>query len=172
MENINITNSITSVNLVTTQLTSPKALHQNPVYIETSILQDTVNLNWAMKTNLGWLGYIGDYTLYYPVILGIVINHEIRIPINHPVSTAHAFIGARSCAKLKAINAARRVRSRRICDLTTKNGGIRNTYISCMGVFPPPKIAENKVFSDSSHFRYLVKLLVTKRGGGDGVVQL
>ena len=31
----------------------------------------------------GWLGYIGDEIL--PSYIGIIINHEIRIPINQPV---------------------------------------------------------------------------------------
>ena len=31
----------------------------------------------------GWLGYIGDEIL--PSYIGIIIHHEIRIPINHPV---------------------------------------------------------------------------------------
>ena len=30
-----------------------------------------------------WLGYIGDYTIL-PNYTGIIINHEIRIPINQP----------------------------------------------------------------------------------------
>ena len=32
---------------------------------------------------LGWLGYIGDEQL--TSYIGIIINHEIRIPINQPV---------------------------------------------------------------------------------------
>ena len=32
-----------------------------------------------MKKNSGWLGYIGDYPAQ---LLGIIINNEIRIPIN------------------------------------------------------------------------------------------
>ncbi len=31
----------------------------------------------------GWLGYIGDELL--PSYIGIIINHDIRIPINQPV---------------------------------------------------------------------------------------
>ena len=35
------------------------------------------------KRTPGWLGYIGDQKLHS--YIGIVINHDIRIPINQPV---------------------------------------------------------------------------------------
>ena len=35
------------------------------------------------EKNLGWLGYIRDYTTQ--LYRDYIINHEIRIPINHPV---------------------------------------------------------------------------------------
>ena len=34
------------------------------------------------ERNPGWLGYIGDEIL--PSYIGIIISHEIRIPINQP----------------------------------------------------------------------------------------
>ena len=44
--------------------------------------RSAVKKTWAMKENPGWLGYIGDEIL--PSYIGIIISHEIRIPINQP----------------------------------------------------------------------------------------
>ena len=50
--------------------------------------KNTLSHSWIYqlsneKRAPGWLGYIGDKKL--PRYIGIIINHEIRIPINQPV---------------------------------------------------------------------------------------
>ena len=60
-----------------------------------------------MKKNLGWLGYIGDEIL--PSYIGIIMNHEIRIPfltIQDSMESHKGFLGRGSDELQNCLNLA------------------------------------------------------------------
>ena len=67
----------------------PKKVQKDCLMESVGILATMTHL--SHEKNPGWLGYIGDYMgIILPSYIGIIsypiiINHEIRIPINQPV---------------------------------------------------------------------------------------